>query len=98
MVAKSHKQSVLLMWPRLAVQYRCLGVGGTAIEQGGYNVCVPFLTSDVQRRGFIRLQDGTEGEFGALSFGNNGSHGGATHDPVPPQLEAETWTLNTSQK
>ena len=53
------------------------------MKQGGHNFHVPLLASDKQRRGSIRLQDATEGECGALSFGNNGSHGGATHDPVP---------------
>jgi hypothetical protein len=83
----------------LAVQYHCLGMGGTAIEQSGHNVNVPLLESDEQRRGSIRLQDATRGEFGALSVVNQASHGGATHDTVswtPAQLDAETWLLRAT--
>ncbi len=96
----SHKQSVLLIWCTLAVQYLRLSVGGTAIEQGRHNFYVPPLTSDKQRRGSIRLQDGTAGERCELSFGKKKAtveapitqcHG---HIQMPPQLESETWTLN----
>ena len=79
---QGQNQSMLLILRTLAVQYLRLGMGGTAIEQGGHDVCVPLLTSDEQRRCSICLQDATAGECGALSFGNNGSHGGATHNPV----------------
>ncbi len=54
----SHKQSFLLMWRRLAVQYHRLGVRGTAIEQGGHNVYVPILASDEQRGCSTSLHQG----------------------------------------
>jgi hypothetical protein len=82
MLITTRKQPLLLMWCTLAVPYHSLGVGGTAIEQGRHNFCVPPLTSDKQRRGTIRLHDATTGECGALSSVHRVNHGEDTQDPV----------------